>query len=317
VKDLYKRNCISPSASVEVLRQFLASQPDSEDRAAARQILQVEHRRRVYDRVRETYATFGAVAANLRVSAEIPEDFRQHPSAFGAQIPRYLKRYRRKSLRRKRGILTLFLVFGAVGIVFLASEFHKSSNYAPQASIHQISPTLKGDIEPRASQFPTVTPRFQQSFPTPQFPTPPRFQQFIPTPTPFDPPAKPLPKSGIFWTLPSIPRIAPFKITTQSGSRYFIKLVDAYTKDAAILIFVDGAQTIQVDVPLGTFELRYASGWVWYGTKYRFGPTTHYTKGMEFLTFTQAGNYVSGNEVTLYNVPDGNFETTEIDGTEF
>lgn len=82
----------------------------------------------------------------------------------------------------------------------------------------------------------------------------------MPTPTPFDQPAKPLPNSGAFWTFTSQARIAPFKITTQSGSRYYIKLVDARSKARVIAIFVDGAQTVQVDVPLGTFELKYCTG---------------------------------------------------------
>jgi hypothetical protein len=132
-----------------------------------------------------------------------------------------------------------------------------------------------------------------------------------------DQPAKPLPKSGIFWMLPSTPRIAPFKITTQSGSRHFIKLVDAQTKDLVIAIFVDGAQTIQIAVPVGTFELRYASGWVWYGPKYLFGPKTQCTKCLHFLTFAQDGDYVNGHDVTLYKMPDANLEIAPIDISEF
>lgn len=535
-KDLYKRTGINPTASAEVIRQLLASQPDSEDRAAATQILQVEHRRRVYDRVRETYVTLGAVAANLRMSADIPEDFRQPLSAFGAQIPRYLKRYHRKSPRRNRAVLALSLILGAVVIIALASRFHKSSNYTPQASIPPPSQTVPKDREPPTPEFPTPL-RFQALFPPPEiapeglvgsgtgffvgkqgwiltcnhgindadqvkvvisngetllaavvdkdakhdlallrvqreapavvpvlldqsfldqsaalgdeiytlgFPDPelegfnpkltsgiinsrtgpaddPDYLQIsaavqpgnsggaviaeqgylvgivsgklkegvflketdvlpqnlnyaskaslartlledqnvalettvfqtkkeaipnlekatvlilvyrssessrqspaepvrTPTPTPFDKPAKPLPDSGIFWAFSSQPRMAPFKITTQSGSRYYIKLVDAYSKAPAITIFVDGAQTIQVDVPLGTFEVRWASGWLWYGSKSLFGPKTRCTKGMHLLTFTQDGNYVTGQHVTLYIVPNGNFETAPIDISEF
>lgn len=242
MKDLYKRTGINPTSSAEVIGRLLASEPDSEDRAAARQILLVEHRRRVYDRVRETYVTLGAVGANLRLSTAIPEDFRPPPTAFGAQIPRYLRRYRWKLRQRNRG--------GLLAALFIFA-------------------------------------------------------------------AKPLPNSGAFWTFTSQARIAPLKITTQSGSRYYIKLIDARNKARVIAIFVDGAQTIQVDVPLGTFELRYASGMVWYGQKYLFGPKTQCIRGMDFLTFSQDGNYVNGHEVTLYKVPYGNFETTEIDASEF
>ncbi len=280
MKDLYKRTGINPTASAEVIEQFLANQTDSEDRAATRHILQVEHRRRVYDRVRETYVTLGAVGANLHMSPEIPADFRQPPSAFGAQIQRLLKRYCRKSPRRNNRVFPLLILFGVVAIVVVFSQLQKSTSPVPTAS------------------------------------NPPA-RTLVPTPTPFDEPQKSLPNSGTFWTFTSQPRIAPFKITTQSGSRYYIKLVDASSKATAITIFMNGAQTIHVDVPLGTFEVRWASGWIWYGPKYLFGPKTQCTKGMDLLTFARDGDYVSGHDVTLYKVPNGNFETTDVDVSEF
>jgi hypothetical protein len=297
VKDLYKRTGINPTSSAEVIGRLLASEPDSEDRAAARQILLVEHRRRVYDRVRETYVTLGAVGANLRLSTAIPEDFRPPPTAFGAQIPRYLRRYRWKLRQRNRGgLLAALFIFVFIGIVAVLSRLDKSRDYVPTTSNSSPARTV-----------PT----------SPSLLTRPAPLTLIPTPTPFDQPAKPLPNSGAFWTFTSQARIAPLKITTQSGSRYYIKLIDARNKARVIAIFVDGAQTIQVDVPLGTFELRYASGMVWYGQKYLFGPKTQCIRGMDFLTFSQDGNYVNGHEVTLYKVPYGNFETTEIDASEF
>jgi hypothetical protein len=133
VKDLYKRTGINPTASAEVIRQLLAREPDSEDRAATTQILQIEHRRRVYDRVRETYVTLGAVGANVRISAEIPEDFRQSSTAFGAQIPRYLKRYRCKSPHRNRGLLALFSILVFIGIIAILSRFDKSGGLRPHS----------------------------------------------------------------------------------------------------------------------------------------------------------------------------------------
>ena len=319
MKDLYQRTGISPTASAEVIRQLFASQSDSEDRAATRQILQVEHRRRVYDRVRETYVTLGAVAANIRMSGEIPEDFRRPPSAFAAQIPRYLKRYRRKFSQRNRCVwaVLLLLILGAFGIIVLASKHTISSPTPPRSQPLPPTPEFPTPRHFRrlfpTPEFPTPPP----FFPTPEFPTPPPSQPLPPTPPPFNQPPEPLPPNGLFWAFPGRSRIAPLKVTTQSGNRYYIKLVDAHSKAPIITIFVDGAQTIQVAVPLGTFELRWASGWLWYGLKDLFGPETTCTKGVELLSFTRAGDYVQGHDVTLYEVPDGNFRTAPIPKSEF
>jgi hypothetical protein len=84
-------------------------------------------------------------------------------------------------------------------------------------------------------------------------------------------------------------------------------------------IFVHGGTTVNVDVPLGVFEVRYASGTNWFGYGDLFGPKpyTVYSKADRFFDFQVVGNEIRGYTITLYNVANGNLSTTEIAESEF
>jgi hypothetical protein len=58
-------------------------------------------------------------------------------------------------------------------------------------------------------------------------------------------------------------------------------------------------------------------GSIWYGPKYLFGSNTQYVRGTTWLAFSLVGDYTSGNEVTLYKVPNGNFHTEAISAEKF
>ncbi|HQN10374.1 MAG TPA: J domain-containing protein [Thermoanaerobaculia bacterium] len=136
------------------------------------------------------------------------------------------------------------------------------------------------------------------------------------------PPAQPLPGSGLKgmsgvdepwkedWD-------APLQIKAAQGSHFFVKLVDVNRPDVAITLFVRGGQTLDVEVPLGTFEIRYASGTTWYGDEYLFGPETTYSKADKLFTFEIVGNQVRGFTITLYKVAHGNLSTSKIRASEF
>jgi len=73
-------------------------------------------------------------------------------------------------------------------------------------------------------------------------------------------------------------RVAPFEIQTSSGANYLVKLVAAYSQEPVMTIFIKGGNTISAEVPLGTYEVKYASGIKWYGYVHYFGPETNYSK---------------------------------------
>jgi len=84
-----------------------------------------------------------------------------------------------------------------------------------------------------------------------------------------------------------------------------------------LTVFVYGGQSAKIDVPLGSFELKYATGDTWYGTKDLFGPNTACSKADKRFDFKRTGNQVSGHSVELYLQVDGNLETAPISLSEF
>ncbi len=85
----------------------------------------------------------------------------------------------------------------------------------------------------------------------------------------------------------------------------------------ALTLFVRGGETEKIKVPLGTYELRYASGDKWYGYEHLFGKNTSYSKADKTFTFQVQDNSVNGYTVTLYRVANGNLRTSRIGKADF
>lgn len=125
------------------------------------------------------------------------------------------------------------------------------------------------------------------------------------------------PKSGEAQNFSSAPRVAPFEIKASQLGNYLVKLVDARARNDVMTVFVRGGTTVEVEVPLGMFEVRYAYGEKWYGYKHLFGPDTVYSKAETTFDFSSDGNRVTGYTITLYGVRDGNLQTSKISAEEF
>lgn len=130
-------------------------------------------------------------------------------------------------------------------------------------------------------------------------------------------PEEPVPTNGFVRTFTLAERVAPFEIKAGYGSHYLLKMVDAYTKKPVLTVFVRSGMTAHIDVPLGTYEVRYAAGDIWYGEQYRFGPETAYSKADTTFSFQVIGSQVRGFTITLYRVPSGNLHTSRIRPEEF
>lgn len=126
------------------------------------------------------------------------------------------------------------------------------------------------------------------------------------------------PSSGIYaQNLNGQQAIAPLEIRTDSGSDYYVKVVDTANNNDTLTIYIHGGETVEVEVPLGSYEIRYASGNNWYGDELKFGSETSYNKADEIFTFSDTGYQVSGYTITLYQVVDGNLQTRSIDESQF
>ena len=128
---------------------------------------------------------------------------------------------------------------------------------------------------------------------------------------------QPLPSSGTIKRFTVSQPLAPFKISASQGDNYLLKLVNYTNDDTILTVFIRSGSTIEIDVPLGTYEVRYACGKTWYGYKNLFGPNTDYSKADRLLNFKMVGNQFRGFNLTLYKVRDGNLVTSKIDASEF
>ena len=133
----------------------------------------------------------------------------------------------------------------------------------------------------------------------------------------FTQPEQTPPYTGEIQTFIPTQRIAPLKINTSYGSNYVVKLKDYYTKEPVMTIFVRGGNQIETKVPLGNFEITYASGDKWYGYNHLFGEKTEYSKADEIFSFRDTGYQINGYTITLYRVSNGNLSTTSINKSNF
>ncbi len=109
----------------------------------------------------------------------------------------------------------------------------------------------------------------------------------------------------------------PFTIVTLPGANYFVKLVDRRTGKDTIGIYVIGGRRMEVKIPSGSYELRVASGDLWYGEGAWFGVATQFEASNDLFDFRRLDYSTSGYIVELYDRPDGNLEMHPIRAADF
>jgi hypothetical protein len=160
-------------------------------------------------------------------------------------------------------------------------------------------------LRPTPAPLPTPTSIVLRPNPTP---TPPNyFEQFHTGPA----------NGEIKVFRPHVNRIADLTIKTASGCNYLVRLYDASTELAVLSVFVRGGETVTVKVPLGTFTVKFASGIKWQDYWNLFGEWTTYTKANTVLNFRRTDQWISTYSLTLYTVPGGNIQLSQIPANEF
>ncbi len=130
-------------------------------------------------------------------------------------------------------------------------------------------------------------------------------------------PAMPMPHSGKIQKFVSSESVAPLTIKTSVGANYLVKIANYYSKSKVMTIFIQGGDTAKVKVPLGLYEIQYASGEEWYGYQYLFGYDTLCSKADTSFSFKDKGYQITGYTITLYRVTNGNLQTSHISLSEF
>lgn len=133
-----------------------------------------------------------------------------------------------------------------------------------------------------------------------------------------EPRLEPLPKNGAARQYFTEEAIAPLKIVTkESGQHYFVKIVDWYSGELVLTIFIRSGQSVNVDLPLGSYKIKYATGKQWYGKTYLFGHETTYNEADKKLDFEVRGSQVLGYTIELFLQRHGNLITKKISAAQF
>jgi len=186
---------------------------------------------------------------------------------------------------------------GAVCLVFLIWGFNALNANSSNSSASQPAP---------------YTPRYQsQPYQQSQNQTP-TWANTKPIEPVFTEPELPLPEQGVtssnvFYFLDETK--APFKITTPSDGNYVMKIEDWNTKGVVATYFIRRSSTLSIELPLGSYKLKFAQGEKWYGEKHLFGPRTAYSYVPDKMIFYIDGDYVRGHRIELIPQVNGNLET--------
>jgi hypothetical protein len=70
-------------------------------------------------------------------------------------------------------------------------------------------------------------------------------------------------------------------------------------------------------MPLGSYEMRYAAGEVWYGEDALFGPSTAYSRADAAFDFVRGATQYEGYTVELTLQYNGNLRVQDISPSEF
>ena len=305
MRNLYGQLGLRSNASEADIRAAVGRCTDGELRADAQAVLLNPQVRRAYDQAHKALSNVGYIRHNVGLrgasnwNSQADANFRfNQPAQTRLSLLRSHLGTRQAPARantpaKTNPAVVLLAVVGALIFFAMVVSQCENSSRSKQAYKHDVP-------------IPTPTPAPATPTPTP-----------VPTPTPFAEPVVSFPKSGTIRIAGNKTGVAPFEIVAPSGDDYYIKMVDALTGDSKVVVFVHGGQRTEVLVPVGTYEIRYASGSTWYGENYLFGPETDYTKTDEEFAFRRTPDGYSGYSVTLYKVAHGNLSTSQIRPEDF
>lgn len=120
-----------------------------------------------------------------------------------------------------------------------------------------------------------------------------------------------------FWRSTPQTILAPLKIYTKGNRHHFIKVINPKLNQSVLTVFVQAGRDVSLQVPVGTYEIKYATGTQWYGENDLFGANTFFGQAERQLVFQVNGNKVQGYRLHLYPQVGGNLKTKTINRNEF
>ena len=119
------------------------------------------------------------------------------------------------------------------------------------------------------------------------------------------------------WMFESPGGLPSLRVNAPTDASYAVKIVTWDTGVPVLSMFVRAGESGEASVPFGTYRIKMASGTTWYGDTVRFGPDTQYSQVTSPMEFSLRGEILSGHELTLSKVRDGNLRPSPIGADQF
>lgn len=304
MRNLYKRLGISDLASQEEISQAIRQCSNDALRIDASEVLLNTNRKKSYDKIHRTLDDIGGLRASLGLNNSdnwiqgSTADYTKTPesSTKKDKVPLHKRDYSNNFLVNMLIKTIMFFVDLALGLIqgIFEGILEVIVRLIPLALIGALIFGAIHLLDDGKKSSSVSKPR-----------------------STFNEPIIATPYNGKIRKWVSSPSVAPLSINTSSGSNYLVKLVDTYTGEDVMDIFIHGGSNIEVEVPLGNYHIKYASGETWYGYQYYFGPETGYSKAESIFRFKDTGYQVTGYTLTLYRVTNGNLRTKGINKSQF
>lgn len=338
--DLYRR--IGLAVQVEdqdVIERVIAvaARSDARSARAARHVLLNRERKAVYDRTRDALVLVGQLRANLGLSRSPNwlisdcSDFDPMTASATSQLGAFRDRLQRPTTDRRGTGAGKFAGVG-VGIVLLcgciiagyfdtqATENRRRrttpSKVPSQHTPPRASPPNNNavrPVEPREEKIRRlVAKRFDRAGLAPD-----AAMVEVAVRKLSELKADPLPLTGVLARNFVGDGVAPLEIKTHPGRNYYIKVVNWTTKSEVMTAFINGGEPFETTVPVGSYEIKYASGAAWYGRILDFGESASYSRCDDRFDFSRTLSGYNGYTIELILQQNGNLETDPISADDF
>lgn len=124
-------------------------------------------------------------------------------------------------------------------------------------------------------------------------------------------------RNGQIITRPFGECVCPLGVEVRGDSAYYIYLEHIGFGGSDMSFMVSADSSVEVEVPLGEYNIFYATGDTWYGPDLKFGADTQFYQCDDTFLFYEDGQYYQGYTLELYLQDNGNLETDRIDASAF
>ncbi len=357
MRDLYHRIGLPGSTDdlSRIERALKSTNTDPVATRDARHILLNPRRKEIYDRTHAAVSRIGMLRANLGLSrspnglASDARDFETSASPMGSRLESLRRRRQRSAASHpnpesSRGTLGPFLlvigfVFFALIIIivafiidYVAKTSDTASTHAPakpslfdgsQSGRTRTVPTLQRDRDPETAL--SARTNLIRSFVSKRVASEDLHEEGHTQESVIESyvellinnQSAPLPSTGVLKRESLYSNVAPLSILTQSGSNYYIKVLDWVSKTQVLSAFIRGGEPFETTLPLGSYEIKYASGNSWFGEALDCGERASYFRCNDKFDFVSTPTGYTGYTVKLILQQNGNLKTDKVAADDF